>query len=166
MVLIQASLILLLSVSFSILIRYKEKIVSPKNYSKFNIIRYALIFILDMAVLSLDYDTIGLILLNIGVFLNLIVLVFNNGYMPVDMNAFKKSLYFFELENHNVTVEDLFKEIQENRHIHIAMTSQTKFNFLGDKYGESVQSIGDIFIFIGHLLILTELIFLLFSKLI
>jgi len=163
-ILLQAGLIFIVLVMGDIALIYTKKITSEKVHSLTNRIELIIPFIALTAVWFLRYGNIGLIILDIGVFLNMVVVLSNSGYMPVDMNAFKRAVCFMEFNPSDEMVKEIFKEVQQKRR-HVAMSSNTKLNILGDKYGHNTKtkSIGDIFINIGIPLIILEVVFYLFG---
>lgn len=156
MILVQAILVFILMMALEIYDEFTQKIISQKTYSKAHSMVFVLSFISLTIILFLRYTTVGLILLDIGVFLNMAVIIANKGYMPVDMNALKKVVSLYEPNPSDETVLKEMDDIQAIHRRHMAMSSKTKLNILGDKYGYSIQSIGDMFISAGIILMIFE----------
>lgn len=142
----------------------REKIISERAYAIANKIEGVIFFLIVMGIWSIQPENIGFIVHNIGIFCNMLVIVFNGGYMPVDMDAFKRSISSISMRPiSDETVQMVFRTTQLARHHHVAMNENTRLKFLGDKYGPSVSSIGDIFIYIGFYMILVKFIVNLFG---
>ena len=163
MIILQASLIFIILLMLRVYEVFMEKIISQRIYSKVYSIKFIFAFIVFTKILFLRYNNIDLILLDIGVFLNMVVIVSNNGYMPVDMIAFKRAVSLYEPNPSDRTVQKKFKDWVLPIRQYVAMDNNTKFNILGDRYGSSIQSIGDMFIRIGGLLIIIEIVLHIFK---
>lgn len=161
MILLQAVLVFIFMIILKIYDELTQKIMSQKTYSKAHSMVFVLSFVFLTMILFLRYNNVGLILLDIGVFLNMAVIIANKGYMPVDMNALKKVVSLYEPNPSDETIlkeMDELDELQAIHRRHMIMSSKTKLNILGDKYGYSIQSIGDMFISAGIILIIFEVV--------
>lgn len=146
--LIQGLLFLTLIIIFSIThLSFRKGWASIKIYSQriFTILfclNYTLLTFLSFYIYLRNIWNVGIFIYSFGHFLNLIVIISNKGRMPVDIE-------FGMLSNSWNSIEEMKKYIKDSR-THKIMSDKTHFNFLGDRHGSSLQSIGDITLLAGY----------------
>lgn len=146
----------LIFVGFALqLIIFNEKFANSKyNYLMPYIYILSLLILLSVLLLNLKYH--GIKIAFIGFLLNSITIIANGGYMPQDISK-------LELVG-NLEKAELLRELG---HFYngVMMTKDTRLNFLGDIIAipkpqilASVYSIGDVFITIGLIIFVFELL--------
>lgn len=125
-------------------------LVLPKpGFAIFHSLIYGILILLSLVVFCfLNPKQLGVIVFTLGFALNKLVRVVNNGYMPVDLQAYKQ--YAGELANLSA------------HETYIFITDTTKLSFLGDwlyfPYAGGVFSPGDVIIDIGSLILVVQYI--------
>ena len=138
-----------------LLYKFIERIKTQNIYSLAYIVLFVLISIGLIAVYCLDYTNVGLAIFTLGTLSNALVVTANNGFMPVDIDALRRTYDFLDTTSRI----ELEKYCLDSRR-HIFMTAKTKFNTLGDKFGLDVSSIGDFLLDIGGLIVMGQFTFI------
>lgn len=116
-----------------------------------------------MAVYSYNYANIGILFFSIGGMLNLLVMTANGGFMPVDMKVAK---FCFNLLSDEEVREKIY-QINLRTRTHKIADESTKLRILIDRldYRGDINSIGDVLIECGCILIAIQLSYALIIKL-
>ena len=133
--------------------------ISDKVFSFIFCALYSFDTVTSLFIYTMDYRNLGIALCFTGMMLNLVILLANKGRMPVDKSAHSRALAI--MGEHEAD-----RNICDSRR-HTLMNDTTKLNFLGDRFGRGVSSIGDYLMRIGsYIWLYTAILHLLYRMVI